>query len=115
MVSNHGLGMLATTPFLFLLLWPAERRPLRVALWLAVACAAVPGLFYQNTGWVQFGFRFALDYLPYLFAIFAVSGRRLDRTFYLLLAVAILVNLFGAITFGRHPQFYYETLLPGAT
>jgi hypothetical protein len=115
MVSNHGLGMLATTPFLFLLLWPVERRPLRVALWLAVACAAVPGLFYQNTGWVQFGFRFALDYLPYLFALLAISGRKLDRTFYLLLAVAILVNLFGAITFGRHPQFYYETLLPGAT
>ncbi len=115
MVSNHGIGMLATTPFLFLLLWPAARPPLRVALWLAVACAAVPGLFYQNTGWVQFGFRFALDYLPYLFALFAISDRKLDRTFLVLVVIAIVVNLFGAVTFGRHPQFYYETLLPGAT
>jgi hypothetical protein len=115
MISNHGLGMLATTPFLFALLWPVSRPPLRIALWLAVAAAAIPGLFYQNTGWVQFGFRFALDYMPYLFALLALSDRPLDRRMLVLIAIAIAVNAFGALTFGRFPQFYYETLLPGAT
>jgi len=115
MISNHGIGMLATTPFMFFLLWPRERPPLRVALWLAVAAAAIPGFFYQNTGWVQFGFRFALDYMPYLFALLALGDRPIDRKFMILIGIAILVNLFGAATFGRAPQFYYETLLPGST
>ncbi len=115
MISNHGIGMLATTPFLAFLLWPREKSALRTALWLAVAAAAIPGLFYQNTGWVQFGFRFALDYMPYLFALLAIGDRPIDRKFLIIIGIAIVVNLFGAVTFGRHHGFYYETLLPGST
>jgi HAMP domain-containing protein len=114
-VSNHGISLLFTTPILALLLWPKEKPKLRIALWLAVAFAAVPGLFYQNTGWKQFGFRFALDYLPYLFALLAVESRPLTRRVKALIIFAILVNTFGAITFGRFPEFYYESLMPGAT
>ena len=115
MVSNHGLGLLTTSPFLLMLLWPRERPVVRRALWLAVLAAAVPGLFYQNTGWIQFGYRFAIDFLPYLMALLAIEGRPLTRRVKIVIAIAILVNLFGAITFGRGAQFYYETVLPGAT
>jgi hypothetical protein len=115
MVSNHGLGLLFTTPLFAYLLWPREQPKLRWALWAAVIAAAVPGLFYQNTGWIQFGFRFAMDYMPYLFALIAIGGRPLGRTAIVLIIWGILVNLFGAITFGRMGIFYYETLLPGAT
>lgn len=115
LVSNHGLGMLVTTPILFFLMRPAATPPIRRALWLAVLAAAVPGFFYQNTGWVQFGYRFALDYLPYLFALLAVEGKPLGRTAKVLIAVGIIVNLFGAITFGRMAMFYYGTIMPGAT
>lgn len=115
MVSNHGLGLLFTTPLFLFLLWPKHRPALRWALWAAVAAAAIPGLFYQNTGWVQFGFRFAMDYMPYLFALIAIGGRPIGRTAIALILFGIAVNLFGAITFGRYGAFYYETVLPGAT
>lgn len=115
LVSNHGLGLLFTTPLFVYLLWPRERPTIRWALWAAVIAAALPGLFYQNTGWVQFGFRFAMDYMPYMFALLAVGGRPLGRTAVALIIWGIVVNLFGAITFGRFGVFYYETLLPGAT
>ena len=114
-VSTHGLGLLFTTPLLALLLWPRQRPPIRGALWAAVALAAIPGLFYQNTGWSQFGYRFAMDFLPYVFALLAVEGQPLGRRAKALIIFGIVVNLFGAITFGRFGQFYYETLLPGAT
>lgn len=114
-VSTHGLGLLFTTPLLAFLLWPKKRPPIRRALWAAAALAAIPGLFYQNTGWSQFGYRFALDFMPYLFALLAVEGRPLDRRAKALIIFGIIVNLFGAITFGRYGQFYYETILPGAT
>jgi hypothetical protein len=115
LVSNHGLGLLFTTPLLVYLLWPRDQAPLRKALWAAVLCAAIPGFFYQNTGWVQFGYRFALDYMPYLFALLAIGGRPLGPQAMVLIGWGILVNLFGAITFGRFPRFYYDTILPGAT
>lgn len=114
-VSTHGLGLIATTPLLLWLLWPRDRPPLRRALWAAVVLTAIPGLFYQNTGWSQFGYRFALDFMPYLFALLAIEGRTLTRWGKALIIVGVIVNLFGAITFGRYAQFYYETMLPGAT
>jgi len=115
MVSNHGLGLIFTTPLFLYLLWPREQTALRWALWAAVAAAAIPGLFYQNTGWIQFGFRFAMDYMPYLFGLLAIGGRPLGRTATALIVFGIIVNLFGAITFGRMGIFYYDTVMPGAT
>ncbi len=115
MISNHGIGLLFTTPLLAYLLWPREQAPLRKALWAAVICAAIPGFFYQNTGWIQFGYRFALDFMPYLFALLAIGGRPLGRQAMVLIWWGIIINLFGAITFGRMPRFYYESLMPGST
>lgn len=115
MVSNHGLGLIFTTPLFLFLLWPMDKPKLRWALWAAVAAAAIPGLFYQNTGWIQFGFRFAMDYMPYLFALIAIGGRPLGKLGVSLIVWGIIVNLFGAITFGRMGMFYYETLMPGST
>jgi len=115
MVSNHGLGLIFTTPLFLYLLWPRDKPGLRLALWAAIAAAAIPGLFYQNTGWIQFGFRFAMDYMPYMFALLAIGGRPLGRTATALIVWGIIVNLFGAITFGRMGMFYYDTVMPGAT
>ncbi len=106
-IGNHGLGLLFTTPALFLLLRPSKYPPIRRAFWLAVAAAALPGLLYQNTGWKQFGYRFALDYMPYLVALLALGDRPLTRRVKAVIVFGIVVNLFGAITFGRFPQFYY--------
>lgn len=106
-ISKHGLGLLFTTPALLLLARPVAPTGLRPALWAAVVAAAIPGLFYQNSGWEQFGYRFALDYFPYLMVLLAVGGRSLTWRVKGLMVFGIAVNLFGAITFGRYPSFYY--------
>jgi hypothetical protein len=106
-ITKHGLSLLFTTPALLWLLRPASRLPLRCALWAAVVCAAVPGLLYQNTGWAQFGYRFALDYLPYLVALLAIGARPMGTGFKAVILWGVLVNLFGAITFGRFESLYH--------
>lgn len=106
-ISKHGLSLLVTTPALLWLARPATRVPLASALWAAVICAATPGLLYQNTGWAQFGYRFALDYLPYLLALIAVGGRNLGPWFKAAVLWGVLINLFGAITFGRYETLYH--------
>ena len=115
-ISRHGLSLWVTTPQLWLTLFPRsasieERRdraivPTMVGLLLAVVVVAVLNLCYQNSGWEQFGYRFALDYLPLLFALLAIGGRPFRGGFYLLLVWAIAVNGFGAATYHRAPQFY---------
>lgn len=106
MVSRHGLALWVTTPGLFWLLWPRTVTPQLWVLSLCAGAVALLDLTYQNSGWVQFGYRFALDYMVLLFAMLAMGGRRLGPGFWLLAVVAVGINLFGAITFDRMPQFY---------
>jgi len=65
---------------------------------------------YQNTGWLQFGYRFSNDFAVFLFAMLAVGGFRLGRTFWVLGAVGVAVNAFGALTFERRgfERYYYS-------
>src|SRR5207253_8822545 len=110
--SWHGLAIWVTTPVVFYLLWPAVKGPLHRPLWLTTACVAIPDLLYQNSGWVQFGYRFSLDYMVFLVCLLAIGGRPLTRWFKLLIVVGIAVNLFGAITFGRMGQVSLDGLFP---
>jgi hypothetical protein len=107
-INGHGLALWVTTPmYLWLFLgkrWSALAR----ALLFTAGLVALPTLFYQNTGWVQFGYRFSNDYAPLLFMLLAIVGPMLRGTFMLASAFAVIVNFFGALTFGRpeHARFY---------
>ena len=99
-ISGHGMAMWLTSPILFLLLWPKTRGSFHTSLWITVACVAIPTFLYQNTGWVQFGYRFALDYMPFLYLLISVGNRKFTPVVKGLMIFAIIFNLFGAITFG---------------
>jgi hypothetical protein len=133
-VSYHGLALWLTTPALLYLVWPerwpvelaaegspsgvpdVERRSreLRLLLWLTVLPIALPSLLYQNTGYIQFGYRFSLDYMPLLLVLLRLgSGRAIDTLrFRALVVLGVGVNLFGAVTFGRMWQFYWNGMFP---
>lgn len=104
--SPYGLSLLLTLPFGVLLFIPREKRRLDVALWCAVAFCALPGLLYQNTGYMQFGFRFSLDYTPYLLVLFALSGWSLrNRLVQTLIGLGVLVNFWGAVAFHGYTEY----------
>ena len=107
-LSNHGLSILLTTPAVVLVLWPKRSVPIVRSIGLAAACVAVPILLYQNTGWIQFSYRFALDVLPYIVAALAIGARPLDRWFKALIIAGILVNAAGAATFHRVGKLYAD-------
>ena len=108
-INAHGLALWVTTPIYAWALWPRRAAPLFRALCLTAGAVALPSLLYQNSGWVQFGYRFSNDFAPFLFAMIAAGGRRLRWPFYALGAAAIAVNAFGAITFQRagFERFYF--------
>ena len=113
-VSKHGVAMWFTTPLLFFLLWPRVKNALHRPLWITVALIAVPSLLYHNSGWVQFGYRFSLDYMVLLILLIAVGGRSLGKLGKGLIIAGIIINLFGAVTFDRFNKHYtgsYNTVM----
>ncbi|MFT3927220.1 MAG: hypothetical protein QM778_32035 [Myxococcales bacterium] len=105
-ISRHGLALWFTTPALLWLLWPKRVDARMVGLILAVAAVGLANLCYQNSGWVQFGYRFALDYMAFMFVLLALGARRFRVGFYACLVFAVAVNAFGAATFDRSQRFY---------
>jgi hypothetical protein len=100
-INGHGLALWLTTPMYLWLLVARRWSRLARSLLLTALLVAVPTLFYQNTGWVQFGYRFSNDYAPLLFLLLAIVGPPLRGAFMLASALAVIVNFFGALTFGR--------------
>ena len=94
-----GMSLLITTPLFALLALPRAKPRLHLSLWLTVAACAVPGFLYHGTGWVQFGYRFSLDYTPYLFLLLAVGAWPMNRWFYALGLFGVAVNIWGALVF----------------
>lgn len=109
-INAHGLALWLTTPVYLYLLWPSERRAGFAGLLATAACIGIPALFYQNTGWMQFGYRFSNDYSLFLFVALALSRRRLSWHFWALSVWAVALNGFGAMTFERasYTRFYYQ-------
>jgi len=101
----RGLSMLVTMPWLVLLAFPRTRPRLHWPVWLTVAVTALPGLFYQNTGYMQFGFRFSLDYTPYLVLLLGLSGWSFRKPLVqALIAASVVVNTWGALAFKGYTE-----------
>jgi len=94
-----GMGLLLTCPALLLglgRLRAEDHRVLRLGLWLAVALVLVPSLLYFNTGSYQFGYRFALDWLPLGVLLAALgTGGRLHPWGVALVVLSALMHLWG--------------------
>lgn len=108
-ITRHGLSIFFCTPALLYVFFPKRFGAFARNVAITAFVVAIPSLFYQNTGWAQFGYRFALDYMPFLFLLLAVGGRSFaTKGFILASVISFAMNLLGAITFDRMPAFYYD-------
>jgi hypothetical protein len=92
-----GMSVFLTSPgFLVAALGPWRSAVVR-ALGLTTVAVLLPSLLYYGGGWLQYGYRYALDAIPFLFAIVALAAARrpIGLGGQLLIAVGALVNLGG--------------------
>lgn len=74
--STNGMSMALVSPALVTSLWAGFRDSTARLLWIATALVAVPVFLYYGGGFVQYGFRYSLDFTPFLVALMAIGSRR---------------------------------------
>jgi hypothetical protein len=94
--SPWGMSLLLTSPVVLRLLFPARGRRGWV-LWAALASSlALPMMLFFSTGWVQFGYRYSLDWWPFVLVLLALAlpspARPID---YVLLVLSVAANALG--------------------
>ncbi len=99
--NSDGMSIFLTTPIFVSLFWPRKKPWLYPILWATAVAALLVPLFYQNSGYVQFGYRFALDITPYLVMLLSVGRVPMNRWTKFLILVGIAINLAGAIALKR--------------
>jgi hypothetical protein len=72
----NGQSMLLVSPALLTSLWAGFKEPSARLLWIAAGLVAVPVFMYYGGGVNQYGFRYALDFTPFLIALMAIGSRR---------------------------------------
>jgi hypothetical protein len=102
---DTGMSLLLTSP-LYLFAIPALRRyginRLVTGSALAILIITFVNLMHFSQGWVQFGYRFSLDFVPWALVLVALGMQRVRAPLWLaiagvLLAASIAVNLWGVV------------------
>ena len=92
-----GLSILLTSPGLLLALRANWRSRTVIALGVTALAVLVPSLLYYGGGWLQYGYRYALDSIPFVVAIvgLGVARRGLPTWGKVLIVLGVVVNLAG--------------------
>ncbi len=95
-----GMSLLLTSPGYLLGLPALAGRPGRIAIGAttAVVLVASANLMHFSQGWVQFGYRFSLDFAPFALLLVALGIERLggpNRLAWLLIALSVVVTAWG--------------------
>jgi hypothetical protein len=102
--NSIGNSILFTSPALLLALFAGWRKAVSWALAAAFVLILLPNLLYYGGGWYQFGFRYALDAVPFAMALcaLALTRRSAGIFWWLVLAFSVYVNFAGADFWAYH-------------
>lgn len=96
--SPWGMSILLTSPAIIYALRAGLKKPLERACWLGVISTMVAIFTYYGVGYAQFGFRYALDFIPLLVILAALGfGARPSRRVGVLVVAGMVVNLWGVL------------------
>jgi hypothetical protein len=92
-----GMSILVTSPGLGLALLAPWRSGLARALAVTALVVLIPSLLYYGGGWLQYGYRYALDSIPFVLALCALAAARrgLGWGWRLAIVFGFVMNLAG--------------------
>ena len=97
--SWGGLSIFITTPAFIFSLTAKWKETINKLAWLSVLLIFTFVAMHGSTGFAQFGYRFAVDFYPFLIflTIKGVAETGLKKIHWILLLAGILVNLWGVL------------------
>lgn len=105
---NSFLYDLTVYPFLILVafgLFVGFRNKLVLACWSAIIPIVIVHFIYPIAGWPMFGFRYALDYYPFLFLLVWVAiGSKIRWHHMLLITASIMINFAGVLWINKFEE-----------
>lgn len=97
--SWAGLSIWITTPaFIYAFLADIRDRAVRYS-WIVIILIALVVFSHGGTGWAQFGYRFAVNFYPFLIFLIIkyLDKNELKWHHWLLLIISVVVNLWGVV------------------
>ncbi len=97
--SWAGLAIWITTPAFIYAFRTSLKDKVNIFSWISIFFIGLLNACYGSTGFSQFGYRYAVDFYPFLIllTVKGVSGNKLKWHHWLLLSISILVNFWGVI------------------
>lgn len=92
--SPFGMGILFTSPLLLLALIPKFKKGIELQSIITAIVCSFPSFLHYAQGWVQFGYRFVLDFIVFLMIILALRFKPTKLSL-LLLLISVVVNFWG--------------------
>ena len=94
--SPFGMGILFTSPLILLALIPKFKKGIELqSITTAIICS-LPSFMHYAQGWVQFGYRFVLDFIIFLMIILAIRFKPTKFNL-LLIIISVVVNFWGVL------------------
>lgn len=97
-----GMSIFLTSPIFIYLFSLSYKDRLSKILIITIAAIALPIFLYYGIGWRQFGYRYALDFLPFLFFLliknYKERFKELSLGFKTVIIISSLTNLYLLIT-----------------
>ena len=94
--DQRGMSLFVATPaFLYMIAAVKNhwRMPTTRDAMVSIAACLVPLLLYFNSGFIQFGHRFSMDYLPMLLVLMVIDLRNpIPRAGYVLIVLSIMIH-----------------------
>jgi hypothetical protein len=98
MPSWAGMSIWITTPAFVYALFASIRNRLVLACWSAIIPISLLDFMHGGTGWSQFGYRYAVDFYPFLFLLTLKDiGDNIRWHHKMLICIGVLVNLWGVL------------------
>ncbi len=106
--SFMGMSILFTTPAFIYSVFAGIRNKQALACWAAIVPIALVAFLHGGTGWMMFGYRYAVDFYPFLLVLTALGIEKSIKgsdsirwDIKALIIFGILVNLWGVIMINK--------------
>lgn len=95
MIDPRGMGIFFTTPALLYIFRSRLREPIAASATIGILSVLPVDWMYHNTGLIQYGYRYSLDVIPFLFILVAIGMKNITIPARLLIFASIAMNVMG--------------------